>query len=120
MNVVPGEVEIKVDIRSTSIESRQRVVDRLYKTMSQIISKRQVVVEDKVIGMDAPVNLSPKLMDIVEKICVKKDISYRYMQSGAGHDAMNMVELGPTALIFIPSKDGISHNPMEHRILRLF
>ena len=114
MNVVPGEVEIKVDIRSTSIESRQRIVDRLYKTMSQIIRKRQVVVEDKVIGMDAPVNLSPKLMDIVEKICVKKDISFQYIQSGAGHDAMNMVEMGPTALIFIPSKDGISHNPMEH------
>ncbi len=114
MNVVPGEVELKVDIRSTSIQSRQRVVDHLFKTISQIICKRHVEVEDKMIGLDAPVNLSPKLMEVVEKICVKKDISYRYMQSGAGHDAMNMVEMGPTALIFIPSKDGISHNPREH------
>ncbi len=114
MNVVPGEVQIKVDIRSTSIESRQRVVDHLYKTISQIINKRQVEVKDKVIGMEAPVNLSSELMDIVEQICVKKDIAYRHMQSGAGHDSMNMVELGPTALIFIPSKEGISHNPKEH------
>ena len=100
MNVVPGEVEIKVDIRSTSIESRQRVVDHLYKTISQIISKRQVEVEDKVIGMDAPVNLSPKLMDIVEKICVKKDISYRYMQSGAGHDCHEYGRNGPNSSYF--------------------
>jgi hydantoinase/carbamoylase family amidase len=114
MNVVPGEVEIKIDIRSTSVESRQRVLDHLYKTISLVKNKRHLQVEDKVISMESPVKLSKDLMDILENICDEKDIPYRYMQSGAGHDAMNMVELGPTGLIFIPSKDGISHNPNEH------
>ena len=36
------------------------------------------------------------------------------MQSGAGHDAMNMTKLCPTGLIFIPSVDGLSHHPNEY------
>lgn len=114
MNVVPGEVEIKIDIRSTSLDSRQRVVDHLYKTISDVTNKRQLEVRDQVIAMEKPVDLSAELMKILENVCEEKDISYRYMQSGAGHDTMNMVKLGPSALIFIPSEDGISHNPKEH------
>ena len=36
------------------------------------------------------------------------------MNSGAGHDAMHMVKLAPTSMLFIPCKDGISHNPAEY------
>jgi hydantoinase/carbamoylase family amidase len=114
MNVVPGEVEMKVDIRSTSVESRQRVLDHLYKTIALVQNKRNLRVVDKVISLEPPVNLSQELMGILENICEEKDVPYRFMQSGAGHDAMNMLELGPTGLVFIPSKDGISHNPNEH------
>ena len=41
-------------------------------------------------------------------------ISYIKMQSGAGHDVQEMAALGPIGLVFIPSKDGISHNPKEY------
>ncbi|SPY32754.1 hydrolase [Pasteurella canis] len=39
--------------------------------------------------------------------------SYEIMPSGAGHDAMHMAKLCPTGMIFVPSRDGISHNPLE-------
>jgi hydantoinase/carbamoylase family amidase len=114
MNVIPGEIEMKIDIRSSSIESRQRVLDHLYETISLVKNRRDLKIEENVISIESPVTLSPELQDDLKGICEQKKISYRIMQSGAGHDAMNMVEFGPVALIFIPSVDGISHNPNEH------
>ena len=49
----------------------------------------------------------------VAQVCSDKQISYRLMPSGAGHDAMNMARLCPSSLIFVPSRGGISHNPAE-------
>ncbi len=114
MNVVPGEIEMKIDIRSSSIESRQRVLNHLYDTISLVKNKRHLHIEYKVISMESPVTLPQEIMGDLKNICEDKKIPYRFMQSGAGHDAMNMVELGPVGLIFIPSKDGVSHNPNEH------
>jgi hydantoinase/carbamoylase family amidase len=114
MNVVPGEVEIKVDIRSTSTVSRQRVVNHLFTTISNIKENRQLEVDCKEISSEDPVLLSKEVMDSLNTICVKKKISYQMMQSGAGHDAMNMTRLGPVGLIFVPSMEGLSHHPDEH------
>ncbi|MBU8880867.1 Zn-dependent hydrolase [Bacillus sp. FJAT-29790] len=113
MNVVPGEVELKVDIRSSSLESRQRVIDHLYQTISSVQKKRKLDFETKQISSENPVLLSNELMDVLETICKEKDLSHQMMQSGAGHDAMNMTRLGPVGLIFIPSVDGLSHHPEE-------
>jgi hydantoinase/carbamoylase family amidase len=114
MNVVPGEIEMKIDIRSSSVESRQRVLDHLYETISFVKNRRHLEIEENVISIESPVTLSQDLMGDLKDICEDKKIPYRIMQSGAGHDAMNMVALGPVGLIFIPSVDGISHNPNEY------
>ncbi len=114
MNVVPGEVELTVDIRSSSVESRERVLQHLYTTITNVQERRQLSIEYNVISSEEPVLLSPTLMKELETICVEKELSYHYMQSGAGHDSMNMTRLGPVGLIFIPSLDGLSHHPDEH------
>ena len=114
MNVVPGEVELTVDIRSSSVESRERVLQHFYTVIANVQQKRQLTIEYNVISSEEPVLLSPKLMQDLEAICVEKKLSYHYMQSGAGHDSMNMTRLGPVGLIFIPSVDGLSHHPDEH------
>jgi hydantoinase/carbamoylase family amidase len=114
MNVVPGEVEIKVDIRSTSVESRQRVVESLLQTITNIEEKRLLEIHYQEISCEDPVLLSSELMSSIETICKVKNLPYQYMQSGAGHDAMNMTKLGPVGLIFIPSLDGLSHHPDEY------
>ncbi|MCL6573072.1 MAG: Zn-dependent hydrolase [Bacillus sp. (in: Bacteria)] len=114
MNVVPGEVEMKIDIRSSSIESRTRVINHLYETISSIELRRQFHIEAKEISMEDPVLLSSELVDSMKQICEDKQLAYKLMQSGAGHDAMNMTGFGPVGLIFIPSEDGLSHHPNEH------
>src|SRR5690606_464341 len=113
MNVVPGEVEIKVDIRSTSIESRQRVVNHLHQVIKLVGDTRQLKILSKELASEEPVLLSEDIINVAESICSNKDIPYNVMVSGAGHDAMNMVKLCPTGLIFVPSVKGLSHHPEE-------
>ena len=114
MNVVPGEVEMKVDIRSTSIESRNRVLNELFETISFVENKRHLDIQSTEITKEEPVLLSPDLNGILMNLCEERDYSYQFMPSGAGHDAMNMARLGPVGLIFIPSVDGLSHHPEEY------
>jgi N-carbamoyl-L-amino-acid hydrolase len=114
MNVVPGEVEIKIDIRSTSVESRQRVVNHLFESILAVKRNRQVEVVSEEISSEEPILLSSGLMDTLKNICIEKDLSFQLMQSGAGHDAMNMTKLCRVGLIFVPSEDGLSHHPDEY------
>ena len=114
MNVVPGEVEMKVDIRGTSLESRQRVLDHLKQTIELVERTRHLEIFSQEIISEEPVLLSTEIIDAMEIICKEQDISYKMMPSGAGHDAMNMVKLCPTGLIFVPSVNGLSHHPDEY------
>ena len=52
-------------------------------------------------------------MRVTQEICDEKGIDYEIMPSGAGHDAMQMAKITPAGMIFVPSKRGISHNPLE-------
>jgi hydantoinase/carbamoylase family amidase len=114
MNVVPGTVEMKVDIRSTSTASRNKVLDALLKKMEDVQERRGLTIASQEISNEEPVQLSKELTLQIEKICQEKNLPYQWMQSGAGHDAMNMTSFGPVGLIFIPSLNGISHHPDEH------
>ncbi len=114
MNVVPGEVEMKVDIRSISKESRNTVLSKLYESISLVANKRQLEIESTVISEEEPALLSSELNETLTNLCEEKAYSYQLMPSGAGHDAMNMAKLCPVGLIFIPSVDGLSHHPNEY------
>lgn len=113
MNVVPGQVEIKVDIRGTSLESRGRVLDHLFKTVEEVKSKRELNIICEEIISEEPVLLTKSIVNTTEMICKQNNIPYKIMPSGAGHDAMNMIRLCPTGLIFVPSVNGLSHHPDE-------
>ena len=114
MNVVPGDVELKIDMRSTSLKSRQRVQDHLVQTIASIKENRKLEIESIEISSEEPVLLSPEINNALEMVCKDKNIPYQLMQSGAGHDAMNMTRLCPVGLLFVPSVDGISHHPNEY------
>ncbi|KAA0955520.1 Zn-dependent hydrolase [Sporosarcina sp. ANT_H38] len=114
MNVVPGDVELKIDMRSTSLQSRQRVQDHLVQTIASIKENRKLEIESIEISSEDPVLLTPEINNALEMVCKDKNIPYQLMQSGAGHDAMNMTRLCPVGLLFVPSVDGISHHPNEY------
>jgi N-carbamoyl-L-amino-acid hydrolase len=113
INAVPGKADLSVDIRSTSAQSKDRVA-RLVKAQARAIARqRRIGVDVLTLREEDPVPLDQRLLRITRDLCDAKAIDYEIMPSGAGHDAMQMAKTTPAGMIFVPSKRGISHNPLE-------
>lgn len=113
MNVVPGSASLKVDIRSIYADSRERVLERIKEKAEQIEKKRATPISMEIIQNDDPVMMDEDLAQSVAATCEEVGVSYMFMASGAGHDAMNTASRWPATLIFVPSVDGLSHHPDE-------
>lgn len=112
-NVVPGQVRFSIDIRHSKEEVLEGFDKRMQELFDEIAREENLDLSLVLNEASLPVPLDPRLQDELKKICQEKDIGYLSMVSGAGHDAQNFAPLIPTALIFVPSKGGISHSPME-------
>lgn len=113
MNVVPGRAVLKVDIRGIVEKSIRRVYTQVLNRVRAVEKERGVKIGFTLYSEDKPVVMDGLLARRVENVCRSRGVKYRRMPSGAGHDAMYMASLIPSALIFVPCKDGISHNPDE-------
>ena len=113
INVVPGGVTLWVDVRGVNNESIARTLEAIKAEAKVVAESGGVVIEFEMLTADKPVALSEELAKKAEAICEAEGIDYLHMNSGAGHDAMHMAKLTPTTMIFIPCKEGISHNPAE-------
>jgi allantoate deiminase len=112
-NIVPGEVQFTVDIRSKDSECITQVKNDIESALSQMEEKEEVSWSiDEMLRVE-PVKLSPDIIDLFEKKAKDNDFSYEKMISGAGHDAMIMSAITDVGLIFVPSRDGRSHCPEE-------
>ncbi len=114
MNVIPGKVNFFVDIRGIDSESIERVVAGLKSAIEKAEKDNQVNIKIREIAAEQPVKLNDNICQIISNQCEKLNINYKVMLSGAGHDSMYMAKKYPTAMIFIPSKEGISHHPDEY------
>lgn len=113
MNVIPGSVKLGVDIRSISKVARDSVVFLIKELIDVIAEKRGLSYTIEPISKDHPVAMHPTIIREIEKAVKSVGADYMAMPSGAGHDAMHWTEVAPTGMIFIPCRDGISHNPAE-------
>lgn len=113
MNVIPEKVTMTIDIRSIHFKSKRKVVSELYQIIELIEKKRDVKVSISQLCNDRPIKMNDDIIHFLVQSCEKLNLSYRQMPSGAGHDAMMMAKRFPTGLIFVPSKNGISHNKEE-------
>jgi N-carbamoyl-L-amino-acid hydrolase len=113
-NVIPGHVVTSLEIRDLSSE----VIEEMYTT----IEKRAVEISNEsgveIIFNKLDTTADPAIMDStiqseIEKSIQSLELSYKSMPSGAGHDAQDMALIAPTGMIFVPSKNGISHSPKE-------
>lgn len=114
MNVVPGAAELDVDIRGTDTASRQRVADALQQAAVRTADARGLDIWVDEISRESPVEMDRELVAQLKTVCEERGVPWLEMPSGAGHDAMNMGRFCPACMIFVPSKDGLSHNPAEH------
>src|SRR5699024_1522914 len=113
MNAIPGEVTLLIDIRGKDEAIREKVVEEIKAHIETITTNRQADYELEDLGQDQPRKFNQTIAEISENSCKTLAYQYRYMYSGAGHDAMNFAPICPTSMIFIPCKNGISHSPKE-------
>lgn len=114
VNVIPGEVEFSIDIRDKSNREMEKLRIEVENFINRVCKRRKLCFNIKLVSTSDAVVLDEELRDELSSIATKLGIPHRKISSGAGHDAMKFSNLTKTGMIFIPCKDGISHNPKEH------
>lgn len=110
---VPGEAEFTINIRDISHKAMIDMRAEMEKAIATAAKQHDLSFEISEHTNLAPVSLDPHIVSILKEEADKADLSNQIMPSGAGHDAQTMQAFCPSGLIFVPSKNGISHAPQE-------
>ncbi|MFD2211399.1 hydantoinase/carbamoylase family amidase [Virgibacillus halophilus] len=113
INAVPGLTQFSLDIRDIDIEARIKGVEKLKEKLKEMAKDYRVKITFELEWeMDATI-FSSNLNNIVREAIAYHDYPSREIVSGAGHISTNMNNLCPTAMVFVPSINGVSHSPEE-------
>ena len=113
MNIVAERVEFTVDIRSMNNDNINDIANRIRAALEREVKAMGGSYEIDTKLVITPVFLSKEMLGVMEEGCKKHGFSYKYLPSGAGHDALEIGQVIPTVMLFVPSKDGRSHCPVE-------
>jgi len=112
-NVIPGQVRLTVDLRHEDEATLVRM-DQAWRQAAQEVAQRHgVTVEVKDVQYFPPTPFDTDLVGKIRDGAVARGLPRMDIVTGAGHDAVYMAAVAPTAMIFVPCKDGISHNEIE-------
>jgi len=114
VNSIPSRVRLSADIRDTDIKRRDGVLQSLESAGQEIAAKRQVSIHTKLLNADAPATCAPQVIEALSECCRKHDLNFLPMVSRAYHDSLFMSRIAPTAMLFIPCRNGYSHRPDEY------
>ena len=112
-NVIPGEVKFSIDLRNVNDE----LLDTMHREMLAFIDQTRVgsglAISIERVSYYPPCAFHPDCVGAVRAATEKLGYSTMDVVSGAGHDAIYAARLAPAGMIFVPCKDGISHNEIE-------
>ena len=114
INVIAAEALMTVDLRNTDEAILQHVERRFAEFLARLGADEGVTITSRVLARFEPVAFDERVIALVERTTTELGNTVKRMPSGAGHDAQMLARVCPTAMIFTPSVDGISHNPAEH------
>jgi N-carbamoyl-L-amino-acid hydrolase len=113
-NVIPGSVFLTVDLRHPESDKLVSMSTALERAIDEIAAATGLTASWKTVADFPPQPFEAGCVDAVRKAAAKLGLSAREISSGAGHDAVYMARVAPTAMIFVPCIDGISHNEAEN------
>jgi len=114
INVIPSQAVLTVDLRNEDAQRLQQAEAPLVQEIKRIEAQEGVSASLRSLVRVAPARFDPALVTTIEQSAASLGYASRRMTSGAGHDAQIMARLCPAAMIFIPSRGGVSHNPAEY------
>jgi N-carbamoyl-L-amino-acid hydrolase len=112
-NVVPGRVELIVEMRSIEPETIDGIGQELQHRAREIAQARGIAISVSLLTDAAPVQADPRLIEIATQACRETAPGALVLPSGAGHDATQIATIAPVGMIFVPSRGGKSHTPKE-------
>lgn len=113
-NVISGNSSFTIDIRDIDMDVKTNIINKISTFINNISKKRKVKITYEVTTDDIPRKSNKTIVKVIEQSCKRLKIPYHNMISGAYHDSLLVAEFAPMAMIFVPSKDGVSHDPSEY------
>jgi N-carbamoyl-L-amino-acid hydrolase len=113
-NVVPGRARIRLECRSVRADELDRLAARILARVRSVAAECQLGVEVERVGHWAPAATDSRVRQAIQHAAEGLGLSSIQMPSGAGHDAQVLANLLPVGMVFVPSVQGISHDPSEH------
>jgi N-carbamoyl-L-amino-acid hydrolase len=113
VNVVPATATMTLDVRNTDEAVLQRAEAAIDAEVERLAAAEGVTISRRRLARFEPVEFDPRVVDLVERTATALGNTVKRMPSGAGHDAQMLARVCPTAMVFVPSARGISHNPAE-------
>lgn len=113
LNVIPGRAEVGLDVRDVEESRVEEILDGIVDFARGRAEERGQRITYREHLRTAPVGMAREVVSALEDACGRTGVSYRKMVSGAGHDAMMVARRVPAGMIFVPSREGISHSPEE-------
>ncbi len=113
INVIAARAKVTVDLRNTDEALLQQAERRFAAFLERLAADEGVRIEARSLARFAPVAFDKDIAALIARTAQRLGHSCRPMTSGAGHDAQMIARIAPTAMIFVPSIKGISHNPAE-------
>jgi N-carbamoyl-L-amino-acid hydrolase len=113
VNVIPGEAVLTVDLRNTDETQLRKAEARLGAFLRDLAAQCGLEIQVRRLARFEPVVFDARIVALIQASATELGTSARPMTSGAGQDAQMLARICPTAMIFVPSIDGISHNPAE-------
>ncbi|WP_336168604.1 Zn-dependent hydrolase [Ensifer sp. MJa1] len=114
INVIPSRAIFTVDLRDPDEGRLQALEATLSDFLTRVGAEEAVEISVERLARFQPVDFDQGIVAAIEASANARGLKNRRMTSGAGHDAQMIARIAPTAMIFVPSRDGISHNPREH------
>ncbi|CAN7473128.1 Zn-dependent hydrolase [Acidovorax sp. LjRoot38] len=112
-NVIPGRVKFSIDLRNSTDALVDAMAAEVKARAEQVAKEHGVQVHIEMVSSYPAQLFQPECVEAVGRAAAKLGYSHMPAVSGAGHDAVYMAKLAPSGMIFIPCKDGISHNEIE-------
>lgn len=112
-NVVPGKVEMTIEVRDLSLDKVNSIFGRIQKRASEIANQTGTTIEITHTSTHEPALATPWVREIIAREAGGTGLKTLSMPSGAGHDAQMIARIAPMGMIFVPSVGGISHSTKE-------
>lgn len=114
VNIVPGQVELTVDMRDLSKDCLNQMRMQLKQAVEAIATATHTTIQITPLLNVEPTPAMPQIQDAIELVCRELELSYCYLPSRAGHDALEIGRTTDMGMIFVPSQSGVSHSEAEY------